>query len=122
MRVSDPEPLLVLAELLLHRGNQPGRARELLEGAADRFPGDHRLQALLGGLFLALGQQDLAERHYRLALELSPDDPALMSNLALVLSHMGRLAEAEPLARRAVELSPHDPVSRQVLEHLSSRQ
>lgn len=119
---ADPEPVLVRAELLLHRGDDPGRARELLEEASEAFPDDFRLQALLGGVLVALGEHGPAEERYRRALELRPDDPALMSNLALVLASLGRPAEARPLARRAVELAPDDPVCRQVERAVVSKQ
>jgi len=80
-----------------------------------------RLLALLGGVLVHAGEVDDAEARYRQALELRPDDPALMSNVALLLAERGELGEARRLAEKATTLAPNDTVAAQVLEHIRSK-
>jgi TolB-like protein/Flp pilus assembly protein TadD len=47
-----------------------------------------------------------AEAEYRHALELAPQNPAAMSNLAYLVSLLGRLDEGVALAQRAIALDP----------------
>jgi len=56
----------------------------------------------------ARGEYGDAEQMYRVALELRPDDPVTMNNLAFVLVRLGRAGDALPLAQRAVSLLGDD--------------
>jgi len=47
-----------------------------------------------------------AEAEYRRALELAPQDPAVTSNLATLISSLGQLDEAVALGQRAIALEP----------------
>ncbi len=63
------------------------------------------------GVFLQNERNDFegAERCYRQALALAPDDVLTLSNLALLLTSVrGEHDEAERLYRRAIELNPND--------------
>jgi Flp pilus assembly protein TadD len=51
----------------------------------------------------------LAVRHYTVAIELRPDVPWIVRNLALAYSAMGRWAEALETFRKGLELDPEDP-------------
>ena len=93
----------------------------MLETALGSLPPDARVLSLLAGVLVESGEHEAAVERYSAAARLRPDDPALLSNLGLVLSHVGRVAEAEPLARRAVELDPHDVIARRVLEHVRQK-
>jgi len=63
---------------------------------------DSKQTAAHNGLGLALFQQETDESieqalgHFRKAVELSPDDPAVNLNLAVCLSRLGRTEEANP--------------------------
>lgn len=120
-RPDDLLPILALGELLSTRPGRETDALDLIESKLDLFTGDPRIHALLGGLFTQLERHEKAETHYREALRLAPDDPALLSNLAVVLSHRGDHSEAEQLARRAVELDPSDHISHKVLAHIRNK-
>lgn len=50
-----------------------------------------------------------AERHYRAALAISPEHPAALHYLGVVLYQRNRLDEALPLLDRAVALAPQEP-------------
>ncbi len=56
-----------------------------------------------------------AERRYRQALQLSPENAAVMNNFALSLAQAGRLAEALELLERAASLPEATPRMRQNL-------
>ena len=47
-----------------------------------------------------------AEAEYRRALELAPQNPAVISNLASLFSYLGRLDEAAALGQQAIALDP----------------
>jgi len=54
------------------------------------------------------GELSEAERLYRQALELAPERPSVINNLAVVLLRSGRFFEAEPLCRKLLSIIPHD--------------
>ena len=56
----------------------------------------------------ARGELGDAERMYRVALTLRPDDPVTLNNLAFVLVRLGRAGDALPLGERAVSLLGKD--------------
>jgi Flp pilus assembly protein TadD len=62
---------------------------------------DWRVLSLLGVAFEQVARGEEAEAAWRRALELSPDNPSVLSNLALHAAAQGRAGEAETLLRRA---------------------
>ncbi|HYG68058.1 MAG TPA: tetratricopeptide repeat protein [Anaeromyxobacteraceae bacterium] len=80
----------------------------LARRAVAAWPDDARAWTFLGN---SLGDYARREREqaYRRALDLAPDNPAALHNLAVELREDGRPGEALPLARRAVELAPWSP-------------
>ena len=66
---------------------------------------DH--QAFLGDTAAEVQHLELAEDAYRTALNLTPDDPRVLNNLAWALRDQGgRLPEALTLVERALTLDP----------------
>ena len=65
---------------------------------------DWRVLSLLGVAFEQTARGAEAEAAWRRALELSPDNPAVLSNLAMHAAADGRTADAETLLRKAVAL------------------
>ena len=62
---------------------------------------DWRVLSLLGVAFEQVSRLDEAQAAWRRALELSPDNPAVLSNLAMHAAAQGQAGEAETLLRRA---------------------
>lgn len=62
--------------------------------------------AVLAGVHGTLFEWDAADREFRRALELMPDDGRTMNWYALLLAQMGRYDEAVAQAKRAIALEP----------------
>jgi Flp pilus assembly protein TadD len=73
-----------------------------LEGARDARPGDWRSWSLLGAAYEQVRRPDDARAAWAQALALSPDNPDVLSNMAMSAMTRGDAAGAEPLLRRAV--------------------
>jgi Flp pilus assembly protein TadD len=63
---------------------------------------DWRPLSLLGVAYVQVQREDDAQEAWRQALILSPDNPAVLSNIAMTLFAHGEATQAEPLLRRAV--------------------
>jgi Flp pilus assembly protein TadD len=114
----DPLALVAVAEVMTSRPGNEAKALALLEGSLPKFGDNPQVLALLGSLATQMARLDEAEIHYRRALELCPQEPALLSNLAVVLAQQGNLSAAEKLAEQAVRLTPNDKVSARILAHI----
>jgi len=93
---------------------QVNLAREVVDDAQKRFPGDPRIQSAAGVIAYIDGDFERAERIFRQLLETTPDDAVTRINLAVVLTERNQLEDAEtvlsevlarhagtPLAQRA---------------------
>ena len=76
-------------------------AIEPLNAAAAAAPRDWRPHSLLGVAMEQVKRFEDAKGEYARALQLSPENPAVLSNLALLLAAQGDRAQAEALLRRA---------------------
>ena len=65
-----------------------------------------------------IAMYDQAERRYRQALELSPENPVIMNNFSLSLAQAGNLSEALKILERAAALPEATPRMRQNLAML----
>lgn len=63
----------------------------------------------LGVIYQRHGDQQLAERTFRLALEREPEDIVVMQNLLPVLGALGKNEEAMALSKRIASLEPNPP-------------
>jgi tetratricopeptide (TPR) repeat protein len=70
---------------------------------------------------LALGRNEEAADHVRLALEVNGDDPGIVCNLGLVEMERGHYEQAQTAFDRAHGLDPSDPVVDQCLRELKKR-
>ena len=68
-------------------------------------PKDWRYVSLLGVAFEQVSRTDDAEAAWRQALQMSPDNPAILSNLAMHFAARGESSEAERLLRQAASQS-----------------
>jgi Flp pilus assembly protein TadD len=72
-----------------------------LEGARDARPGDWRTWSLLGAAYEQVRRPDDARAAWAQALTLSPDNPDVLTNMAISAVTRGDTNTAEPLLRRA---------------------
>jgi Flp pilus assembly protein TadD len=94
------EALLELARAQLAR-NQGFYAIEPAKKAQAAAPRDWRALSLLGVAYEQVGRGAEAKQAWQTALKLSPDNPAVLANLALQQAAGGDLGGAETLLRRA---------------------
>ena len=103
---SDLEPA---KELLISLSEAPEEAKELCLKLIDQDTYDHDIALVLGNICAELGYFSEAEQAYKIGLEISPNDPRILSSLSSVLSNLsGRLAEAVSLGQAAIENHPRN--------------
>ncbi|MDP3803880.1 lipopolysaccharide assembly protein LapB [Brevundimonas sp.] len=73
-----------------------------LEAARDARPGDWRAWSLLGAAYEQVRRPADATAAWAQALAISPDNPDVLTNMAISAMARGDTATAEPLLRRAV--------------------
>ena len=83
---------LQLGSAYLQQGNLP-IAKEKLERAEKQTPRDPVVHGLLAMLYHRLGEDQKAEKEYRTALRLAPNDPEQLNNYAVFLCSVGRVDE-----------------------------
>lgn len=87
--------------LLLLEVGQIDKAEPLLRQAIDPARPDWRIHSALGAALSAKGRQQEAQMELAKALQLAPDEPAVLNNLALSYALDGKSQHAEQLLRRA---------------------
>lgn len=83
-------------------GNQGFYAIEPLQHAISLKPNDWRFYSLLGVAYDQVKRGDDAQGAWATALKLSPNNPVVLTNIAMSKFTAGDLAGAEPLLRNAV--------------------
>jgi type IV pilus assembly protein PilF len=83
---------LQLGAAYLQQDNLPF-AKEKLERAEKQAPRDPVVHGMLAMLYHRLGDDQKAEKEYRTALELAPNDPEQLNNYAVFLCSTGRVDE-----------------------------
>jgi Flp pilus assembly protein TadD len=99
-----PDNVAITAQrglLALEVGRLP-QAESLLRTALEKGAGDWRLRSALGATLAARGHHKQAAGELRAALRMSPDNPAILNNLAMSQAMAGNLKEAERILRRVV--------------------
>jgi Flp pilus assembly protein TadD len=100
--------LLMLAEVLVERGDKPDRkyALKVLREALRRRPDDPELLGSLGSVLFYDGQVNEATEIYERALKIDRENVANLSSLGAVLQNLGRVDEAERRLKQALSLDP----------------
>jgi Flp pilus assembly protein TadD len=101
MHPANAEALLELGRDHIARG-QGFYAVDPLQRAAAGSPRDWRAQSLLGVALEQVSRHDDARQAWAKALSLSPDNPTVLSNMAMAYVTAGDPAQAEPLLRKAI--------------------
>ncbi len=100
--------LWMKAYLQIQAGNYPG-ALNSLEQEARQSPKNPRVPALQGQLSADQGRLNEAITYYRKALQLAPEDPGNLNNVAFHLAEAGQnLDEALSLIQKARKIAPKD--------------
>jgi len=94
---------------------QVGLAQKLLAIAYDPANPDWRVISAQGTVLAKQGDYQGAIPYYERALQLAPDQPSVVNNLAMALVADGQAGKAEPLLRRAAAHPDADPKVRQNL-------
>jgi tetratricopeptide (TPR) repeat protein len=103
------KPYFELARIYLTQ-NQQEKAIAQYKALLEKNPQQPGAQMLLGTLYEAQGKPDLAEAHYRKALEITPDFAPAANNLAYVLVTRNKnIDEALKFAQVAKRKLPNDP-------------
>lgn len=102
---ADPENHQIKVEhgLLALELGQTDKAQTSLKKAAAGATGDWRVLSGLGVASSSQGRQKEAQRHFAKALELSPNNPAVLNNMAMSLILERKIDQAEVLLRRAAK-------------------
>lgn len=82
------------------------RAMGKLQKAISQNEDNARAHHYLGELYRRVERPDEAEKHFRLALEVTPDDPSLLNNYAVLLCDLEKYADSQ----RYFEKALNDPV------------
>jgi tetratricopeptide (TPR) repeat protein len=87
-------------------GHNLGRARDMIQKAAERRPNDGAITDSLGWVQYRQGDTAQAVKTLERAVELEPEDPTINGHLGDALWAVGRKTEAQYQWRRALTLNP----------------
>jgi len=91
------------------------QAFDILERAHSPDQPDWHILSVQGAVLDEMGRHTDAQRYYLTALKISPNEPAVLSNLGLSYALSKDLKNAEATLRRAADQHPADPRVRQNL-------
>jgi tetratricopeptide (TPR) repeat protein len=113
--------VLSLARIYARTGRQAEALSEL-DSLLKENPGDFQALALSGMLQTERKEFERARTTYEKALEVRPNSPVILNNLAFILAeHLGKLDEGYRLALQARERSPEDPLVADTLGWIEHR-
>ncbi len=107
-RVSEYERLYITWNYNSRVLRDPKQTLETLELMTASYPRDYAAQNNLGVYYISRGQYAEAAEHYRAAVEIAPDEPLPMANLAYSLFYMDKRQEANEWVDKSIAIRP-DP-------------
>jgi Flp pilus assembly protein TadD len=107
MKPGDLELSMIYAQASLDQG-KPEDAAQALARAEREGQNDWRVLSIIGVTMDSLDQHSGAQDYYKRAMALSPDNPRIMSNLALSYALDGKPGMAEETLRQAIKLPDAD--------------
>ncbi len=113
--IPNSQPMVTLSVILAKSKAPPSetaRAESLIEAAVTQYPQNVQLRLALANLRVMQARLEDAEQIYRQALEIQPDNPNVLNNLALCLSYTTeKQAEALECINKAMERAgPLEPL------------
>ena len=111
-RAMYPRDVALMTELgaSLIANDEPQKAVKVIDGAIRQNPQDSRLWSMKGAALDQLEMFTQARQHYAKGLQLSPNDPKIMTNVGLSYALEGDPRTAEVWLRRAAN-TPNAPKS-----------
>lgn len=104
----DADEAFALIKPLL-RGDDHSKAAEALDSHLEKYPRHAVAHNDLGAISYKMGAKDKALKHYRLAVELNPEDTIYQKNLAdMLYVEEGEIDEAIAIYLKLLEKSPRD--------------
>jgi Flp pilus assembly protein TadD len=91
------------------------QAYDVLGRAHSQDQPNWRILSAQGAVLDQMGRHAEAQRYYRTALKIVPNEPSVLSNLGLSYALTHDLPDAEKVLRQAAEQNPVDPRVRQNL-------
>ena len=105
-RVSEYERLYITWNYNSRVLRDPKLALASLELMTASYPRDYAAQNNLGVYYIGHAQFEEAAKHYRAAIELAPDEPLPMANLAYSLYFLGQRQEANTWVEKSLATRP----------------
>ncbi|EKE16925.1 MAG: hypothetical protein ACD_10C00716G0001 [uncultured bacterium] len=106
-QVADPQLAIKLHSTLLAAGNA-AEAAEIAATWRKEHPKDIAFRLHSGDVAIARKEYALAAQYYRTALEIQPNNPLILNNLAWVSGQL-KSPKAIEYAEKATQLSPNQP-------------
>jgi tetratricopeptide (TPR) repeat protein len=110
---ADDDDIIYLGGISLLRSGLYTEAIEKLETVLHAHPEHAGAYFYLGRCHNLLGDPETAETYIRNAVELEPDDPDYLMELAIVLEKMNRINEASTCYKRAGSIRKSTPVDQE---------
>ena len=107
-----------------HHGQLPEAAEYFLRALAEHTEADDFNASLHNNLGAVYGQQSRyseAIEHFELAVQISPQDPEYLTNLATAFAAVGRIEDARRELQSALAAAPNYSPARQVLQQILIR-
>ncbi|OGR02792.1 MAG: hypothetical protein A2520_09500 [Deltaproteobacteria bacterium RIFOXYD12_FULL_53_23] len=113
-------PAVFAEAAALYQSGRFAEALALAEAALPSSPHPAQLLNLAAISAIRLGRRDLAEKHWRTAIQVQPGDAGTHYNLGNLLSELKRFPEAEVAYRQVIALQPGDGEAHNNLGNLLS--
>lgn len=94
-----------------------GLAQSLLQDVVARDASKWRALNALGVVYALQGKNQEAQDYFRMASEVSHDDPLVMNNIALSMGLSGRVGHAEILIKQAISKTPKSDTNYTRFQH-----
>lgn len=104
--VSEGEGLSIYASDNFRAGNN-SKAMELYAQAADLYPGDYRIHALLGSLYRGQQEYEKSIEYCQKAMKISPNYGESYNTVGYTLAALERFDEAKDAFEKYIELAPN---------------
>lgn len=114
VRVLQPSWLLLLGEVYL-RLEKPENSLRILDVAAQRYPGESRIDLIRGKAHLARGQSDQALAFFRSSIQKANQNPVAYFELGKLLHQLNDMAGAK---KALLEAAKQDPNNAEILHKL----